>query len=81
MARDLNFRIQKVEGLYYPCSENKGADQLCGYRTADLRLCFRINNKPVFSCFGIIMAYTGFRSMRSVCDNTCLAIVASNLTN
>ena len=25
-----------VEGLYYPCSENKG------YREADLRLCFRI---------------------------------------
>ena len=26
--------------LYYPYSENKGADQLCGYREADLRLCF-----------------------------------------
>ena len=24
------------------CSENKGADQLRGYREADLRLCFRI---------------------------------------
>ena len=32
MARGLKFRIQKVEGLYYPCSENKGADQLRGYR-------------------------------------------------
>ena len=29
-----------VEGLYYLCSENKGADQLRGYREADLRLCF-----------------------------------------
>ena len=29
-------------GLYYPCSENKDADQLRGYREADLRLCFRI---------------------------------------
>ena len=28
--------------MYYPCSENKGADQLRGYREADLRLCFRI---------------------------------------
>ena len=28
--------ILKVEGLYYLCSENKGADQLCGYREADL---------------------------------------------
>ena len=31
------------------CSKNKGADQLRGYYTADLRLCFRICKKPVFS--------------------------------
>ena len=49
MARGLKFRIQKVEGLYYPCSENKDADQLRGYREADLRLCFRICKKTVFS--------------------------------
>ena len=30
MAGGLKFRIQIVEGLYYPCSENKGADQLRG---------------------------------------------------
>ena len=35
--------------MYYPCSENKDADQLRGYREADLRLCFRISKKPVFS--------------------------------
>ena len=52
MARDLKFRILEVEVLYYPCSENKGADQLCGYREADLRLCFRICKKPVFSRCG-----------------------------
>ena len=34
---DLESRV-----LYYPSSENKGADQLRGYRAADLRLCFRI---------------------------------------
>ena len=49
MARGLKFRIEEVEELYYPCSENKGADQLRGYREADLRLCFRICEKPVFS--------------------------------
>ena len=38
--------------MYYPCSENKGADQLRGYREADLRLCFRICKKPVFSRHG-----------------------------
>ena len=26
--------------MYYPCSENKGADQLRSYCTADQRLCF-----------------------------------------
>ena len=49
MVRYLKFRIKKVEGLYYPCSENKGADQLCGNREADLRLCFHICKNPVFS--------------------------------
>ena len=49
MARGLIFWIKVVEGLYYTCSENKGADQLRGYREADLRLCFRICKEPVFS--------------------------------
>ena len=48
-ARGLEFWIYEGEGLYYPCSENKGADQLHSYREADLRLCFRICKKPVFS--------------------------------
>ena len=34
-----------MEGLYYLYSEDKGADQLHGYREADLRLCFRICKK------------------------------------
>ena len=34
--------------MYYPCSENKDADQLRGYREADLRLCFRICKKTGF---------------------------------
>ena len=40
IARCLKFWIHKVEELYYPCSENKGAD---------LRLCFRICIMLVFS--------------------------------
>ena len=28
--------------VHYSSSENKGTDQLLGYREADLRLCFRI---------------------------------------
>ena len=35
--------------MYYLCSENKGADELRGYREADLRLCFRIYKTPFFS--------------------------------
>ena len=37
---NLNFRFKKKEeGLYYPYSKNKGADQLRDYYEADLRLC------------------------------------------
>ena len=35
------------EGLYYLCSENKGADQLRSYCPADLCLCFRISKKQL----------------------------------
>ena len=35
--------------MYYPCSENKGADQLRGYHEAHLRLCFCICRLLVFS--------------------------------
>ena len=34
--------------MYYPSSEKKGADQLRGYREADLRLCFRLCRLLVF---------------------------------
>ena len=40
MAGGLKFRVLIEKGLYYPCSENKGADQLRSYCAADLRLCF-----------------------------------------
>ena len=47
-ARSLKFRLYVEEELYYPRSENKGADQLRGYREADLRLCFRLCRLSVF---------------------------------
>ena len=49
MARGLKFWIELEEELYYPCCENKGADQLGSYCEADLRLCFCIGQIPVFS--------------------------------
>ena len=48
-ARNLKVRIKEEEELYFPSSENKGADQLRGYREADLRLCFRLCRLLVFS--------------------------------
>ena len=45
VARGLKFGILKVEGSYYLCSENKGAD----HREADLRLCFRTCKMLFFS--------------------------------
>ena len=46
--------------MYYPCSKNKDADQLRGYREADLRLCFRICRLLVFPRGG---SYTYINSL------------------
>ena len=43
------------ERLYYLCSENKGADQLRGYRSADLRLCFSHMQKADFLTTSLIL--------------------------
>ena len=72
MARSLKFWIYIVEGLYYPCGENKGADQLRGYRKADLRLCFRICKKPVFSQRGSNKELFSDRIAGSTC---CLMVL------
>ena len=44
-VRLLKFWVEVKEELYYPSSENKGADQLCSHCTADLRLCFHIHRQ------------------------------------
>ena len=51
-ARTLKLWIEVDKELYYPSGGNKGADQLCSYCTADLRLCFRICKLLFFSCEG-----------------------------
>ena len=43
--------------MYYPFSENKGTDQLPGYREADLCLCFRKCRLFVFSRVAQIKYY------------------------
>ena len=47
-ARSLKFRILVEEELYFPSSENKGADRLRNYCEADLHLCFSIGRLLVF---------------------------------
>ena len=56
MVRGWKLWILKVEELYYPSSENKGADQLRSYCEADLRLCFRLCRLLVFPCGGLFIA-------------------------
>ena len=53
--RSLKFPMHEVDGLYHLCRENKGADQLQGYRAADQHLCFRICKKQVFSSYSFFM--------------------------
>ena len=54
-ARSLKFWIQVEEELYYPSSENKGADQLRSDCEAVLRLCFCLGSLLVFPCGGSYM--------------------------
>ena len=70
--------------MYYPCSENKDADQLRGYREADLRLCFRPCKLLVFlssGSFGIL--FTPFLVMRAYMahmSGTCTSLRMRNPT-
>ena len=43
--------------MYYPCSENEGADQLRSYFEADLRLCFRLCRSLSFTPGGSILLF------------------------
>ena len=54
--------------MYYPSGENRGADQLRGYREADLRLCFRLYRLLVFpwGCSNI-----------AICINACKTILSA----
>ena len=58
-ARCLKLWIKVEEELYYPCGENKGADQLCSYCIADLRLSLRICRLLIFPSSGSIIMLTG----------------------
>ena len=63
--------------MYYPCSENKGRDQLRGYREADLRLRFCVCKKPVFSRCGsnkqiLSVTHLNFSTVLFFSVHTCI---------
>ena len=47
-AVTLIFWIKVEEKFFFLCRENKEADQLCSYCTADLHICVRMCKKAVF---------------------------------
>ena len=65
--------------MYYPCSENKGADQLRVYCEADLRLCFRLCRLMVFSCGGSYYILTSRKKRKKVPQDTyeCSLIIGT----
>ena len=48
LARGLKFLTKEVEGMHYPCSENKGTAQQRGYREADSTSLFTHKQKADF---------------------------------
>ena len=56
--------------MYYPSSENKGADQLRSYCEADLRLCFRICRLFVFPWGGSYMMIAENDELYSLLNGT-----------
>ena len=48
--------------MYYPCSENKGPDQLHSYCEADLRICFLICKTLGFLMTRLIIYFFSIQS-------------------
>ena len=64
-----------MEESYCPCSENKGADQLCSYCEADLRLCFHIGIISGFLTARLIWQIGGFQIPLLVLKDLCAVTV------
>ena len=80
MSRAVKSQIKIEEGLYHHCSENKGADQLCGYCEADMPLCFRIYAKSQYKwgVKGSTLLEHDSVMMYRLCDNV-LTFVLNNM--
>ena len=65
--------------MYYLCSKNKGADQLHGYREADLRLCFRLCRLLVFPCGGSNITFKSYGpTVLSAQPTSCKCVAGLN---
>ena len=75
MARGLKFRIQKVEGLYYPSNENKGAEAtaklICGFVLARAKSRFSHDAAQMFSLCKV--AVTQYEPHHSKTNNVAVA--------
>ena len=61
MARDLKFQIEEVEGLYYLCCKNKGADQLrsliCAFVFAYAKIRFSHDTAQMYRVIQALLAF------------------------
>ena len=75
----MDFRSRGI--VLIPCSENKGADQLCSYGTTDLRLCFSHMQKSGFShVMAQMSSYdTHYIKEETNYTNSLLALLQENL--
>ena len=81
-ARSLQLCIKVEEQLYYPCSGDKDADQLCSYCTGDLRLCFRVCKLLFFPCSGSYLLSTcAQKGHRWFYQNIIITFMPSKLTS
>ena len=79
MARGLKFWIKEVEGLYYPCIENKGVDQLRNNRAADLHFFFAYA-KSRFSLDKAHMSWVMRKLAFCICENKAADQLCSKRT-
>ena len=59
MARGLKFRIKKEEGLYYLCSENKGAKLICVFVFAYAKRWFSHDAAHMYMYFVLPLLHGG----------------------
>ena len=51
-ARGLKFLIKEVEGLYYLCSKNKGAQLICAFVLAYAKSRFSMTRQLIYVFYG-----------------------------